>query len=133
MRALDNNLVLFVLALRHLGTARTGAYFSTAPFIGAVGAIGLLGEPVSAELAGAGALMAAGVYLHVTERHAHLHHHEPLRHAHGHRHDAHHQHPHAPGVDPSEPHTHEHAHEALRHDHPHDPDIHHRHGHGAED
>jgi drug/metabolite transporter (DMT)-like permease len=28
------SLVLFVYALRHLGTARTGAYFSTAPFLG---------------------------------------------------------------------------------------------------
>ncbi|GLI24756.1 drug/metabolite transporter (DMT)-like permease [Xanthobacter flavus] len=30
------SLALFVLALRHLGTARTGAYFSLAPFVGAV-------------------------------------------------------------------------------------------------
>jgi len=29
------SLVLFVRALRYLGTARTGAYFSTAPFVGA--------------------------------------------------------------------------------------------------
>jgi drug/metabolite transporter (DMT)-like permease len=34
------SLILFVLALRHLGTARTGAYFSLAPFVGA--AISLL-------------------------------------------------------------------------------------------
>jgi drug/metabolite transporter (DMT)-like permease len=30
------SLVLYVIALRHLGAARTGAYFSTAPFLGAV-------------------------------------------------------------------------------------------------
>jgi drug/metabolite transporter (DMT)-like permease len=39
------SLVLFVLGLRHLGAARTGAYFSTAPFIGAVLALPLFGEP----------------------------------------------------------------------------------------
>jgi len=37
------SLVLFVLGLRHLGTARTGAYFSTAPFIGAALALPLFG------------------------------------------------------------------------------------------
>lgn len=41
------SLILFVLALRHLGTARTGAYFSLAPFIGAVVAILLLREPLT--------------------------------------------------------------------------------------
>ncbi|MEQ1695962.1 MAG: DMT family transporter [Hyphomicrobiaceae bacterium] len=30
------SLVCFVLALRHLGSARTGAYFSTAPFLGTI-------------------------------------------------------------------------------------------------
>src|SRR3954467_1875246 len=38
------SLVLFVLALRHLGTARTGAYFSTAPFVGAAIALAMPGE-----------------------------------------------------------------------------------------
>ncbi|WP_395386102.1 hypothetical protein [Paucibacter sp. JuS9] len=36
--------MLFVLGLRHLGTARTGAYFSVAPFVGAILAFVLLGE-----------------------------------------------------------------------------------------
>lgn len=44
------SLVLFVLALRHLGTARTGAYFSLAPFIGALVAIALLHDPLSVKL-----------------------------------------------------------------------------------
>ena len=57
------SLVLFVLALRHLGTARTGAYFSTAPFAGALIAIPLLGEIVTATLVIAGLLMGAGVWL----------------------------------------------------------------------
>ena len=48
------SLALFVLAMRHLGTARTSAYFSTAPFIGAVLAVALLGEAVTASLALAG-------------------------------------------------------------------------------
>ena len=38
------SLVLFVLALRGLGSARTGAYFSTAPFIGAAIAIAVFQE-----------------------------------------------------------------------------------------
>ncbi len=40
------SLVLFVLGLRYLGTARTGAYFSLAPFVGAMLAIVMLGEPL---------------------------------------------------------------------------------------
>ena len=39
------SLTLFVVALRHLGTARTGAYFSVAPFFGALMALALLHEP----------------------------------------------------------------------------------------
>ena len=67
------SLSLFVIALRHLGTARTGAYFSTAPFAGAIIGIALLGEPVTLQLALAGLLMAVGVWLHLTERHRHRH------------------------------------------------------------
>jgi drug/metabolite transporter (DMT)-like permease len=61
-------LVLFVLALRHLGTARTGAYFSTAPFLGAVASFALIDEPMSRAVVSAGVLIALGVYLHVTDR-----------------------------------------------------------------
>jgi drug/metabolite transporter (DMT)-like permease len=123
------SLMLFVLALRSLGTARTGAYFSTGPFIGAVLAVLLWHEPISLTLLAAGALMAFGVWLHLTERHIHDHTHEPLSHAHPHTHDAHHQHPHAANDPLGDPHTHPHVHEALTHSHPHFPDIHHRHGH----
>lgn len=122
------SLVLFVLALRHLGSARTGAYFSLAPFLGAVIAIVLLGEPVTHQLLVASALMAFGLWLHLTERHSHQHTHEPLEHEHGHVHDEHHQHPHEGVV--TEPHSHWHRHEPLRHQHAHYPDLHHRHGHG---
>ena len=48
------SLALFVMALRDLGTARTGAYFSTAPFIGAVVAVMFLREPVTMQLTGCG-------------------------------------------------------------------------------
>ena len=123
------SLVLFVLALRGLGTARTGAYFSTAPFVGAILSILLWHEPVSVTLFAAGGLMAVGVWLHLTERHIHHHTHEALSHAHTHTHDAHHQHSHAPDDPPGDPHTHAHVHEELTHSHPHFPDIHHRHGH----
>jgi drug/metabolite transporter (DMT)-like permease len=123
------SLVLFVLALRHIGTARTGAYFSLAPFVGAVISLFLLHDPVGPALLAAAALMGIGVWLHLTERHEHEHHHEYMEHSHRHVHDEHHQHEHAPGVDPTEPHTHWHVHEPMTHTHPHYPDIHHRHRH----
>jgi hypothetical protein len=123
------SLALFVLALRHLGTARTGAYFSTAPFVGAIVAVIALGEPVTVTLMAAAVLMAAGVWLHVTEHHEHEHVHEPLMHAHAHVHDEHHQHRHGPEDPPGEPHTHPHRHGGLRHTHPHVPDMHHQHRH----
>ena len=124
------SLALFVLALRHLGTARTGAYFSLAPFMGAVFAIVLLREPLSPALLVAGAVMGVGTWLHLTERHEHEHVHETMGHNHSHVHDEHHRHEHEAGTQVSEPHTHWHVHERLAHRHPHYPDIHHRHGHG---
>jgi len=123
------SLALFVIALRHLGTARTGAYFSTAPFIGALGAVAILSEPVTPQLVAAGLLMGLGVWLHLTERHEHAHEHAPLRHSHAHVHDEHHQHAHDPSDPPGEPHSHEHRHGRLRHSHPHMPDMHHTHRH----
>ena len=123
------SLVCFVLALRSLGTARTGAYFSTAPFVGAVAAILILREPFSLQLAAAGVLMGIGVWLHLTETHDHEHVHEPMEHSHRHVHDDHHQHEHSPDDPPGEPHTHWHRHERLRHSHAHTPDMHHLHEH----
>jgi drug/metabolite transporter (DMT)-like permease len=120
------SLVLFVLALRQLGAARTGAYFSTAPFIGAALAIALFREPVTLQLVAAAALMGAGVWLHLSESHEHEHLHAALEHEHRHVHDAHHQHEHVAGAPPGEPHTHAHRHAPLRHTHPHYPDLHHR-------
>jgi len=124
------SLIGFVLALRHLGAARTGAYFATAPFLGAAMAVALLNETLTPQLIVAGALMLVGVYLHLTERHDHAHVHSFMSHEHRHTHDDHHQHPHGPHDPPSEPHAHEHVHARLEHAHPHYPDIHHRHRHG---
>lgn len=123
------SLVLFVLALRHLGTARTGAYFSTAPFLGAIVAVPLLGDVVTVQLVVAGGLMSLGVWLHLTERHVHEHDHPVLTHSHRHVHDLHHRHRHDAQDPPGEPHSHRHAHVRLRHAHAHMPDSHHRHEH----
>src|SRR5215475_375618 len=102
------SLVLFVLGLRHLGAARTGAYFSTAPFIGAALALPLFDEPITTRLIGAGFLMAIGLYLHLTEAHEHEHQHEAVDHEHRHTHDAHHRHSHTPNDPVGEPHSHWH-------------------------
>jgi len=122
------SLVLFVLALRHLGAARTGAYFSLAPFIGAIFALTLLNEPLTLQLLLAGLLMGGGLWLHLAEWHEHEHQHDILEHEHSHVHDEHHRHHH--DVPVAQPHSHWHRHEPIRHKHPHYPDLHHRHRHG---
>lgn len=127
------SLTLFVLALRDLGSARTGAYFSVAPFFGALLAVLVFGEAVSLRLLAAAALMAVGVWLHLTERHAHEHQHEAIEHEHEHDHAqdpaGHHHHAHAADVVVTGRHRHLHRHEPLQHHHPHYPDAHHRHRH----
>jgi drug/metabolite transporter (DMT)-like permease len=122
------SLALFVVGLRHLGTARTGAYFSVAPFFGVLLAV-LMGEPISLPLLIAGGLMALGIWLHLTEHHDHEHSHELLEHTHEHTHDDHHQHEHGEPVPPGTRHTHYHRHEPLVHSHSHFPDVHHQHNH----
>ena len=119
------SLALFVVGLRHLGTARTGAYFSVAPFFGAIIALGS-GESVTLRIAMAGILMATGIWLHLMERHEHRHVHENIEHDHEHLHDEHHQHDHEPLVAAGVSHTHRHQHEPLVHSHTHFPDAHHR-------
>jgi len=123
------SLVFFVLALRNLGTARTGAYFSIAPFVGAGISLVLLHEAPGPGFWIAGALMGAGIWLHLTEKHAHSHTHESMFHAHPHTHDEHHRHEHDFPWDGQEPHAHPHRHEVMTHSHAHVPDIHHRHEH----
>ncbi|MFZ6719718.1 EamA family transporter [Undibacterium sp. Ji49W] len=123
------SLVMFVLALRHLGAARTGAYFSSAPFVGTVVSLLLLSEHPGSMFWLAAVLMLAGIWLHLTENHEHEHAHEPMLHTHEHTHDLHHQHEHDSGWDGTEPHAHQHQHHSVRHKHPHYPDMHHQHSH----
>jgi drug/metabolite transporter (DMT)-like permease len=122
------SLALFVVALRHLGTARTGAYFSVAPFLGALLAV-LMGEPITLPLPAAAVLMTIGVWLHLTEHHEHEHTHESIEHDHEHVHDEHHQHAHGEPVSAGVAHKHRHRHEAITHTHAHFPDAHHCHDH----
>ncbi len=123
------SLVLFVVALRNLGTARTGAYFSVAPLFGVTLSLILWPEMPPLLFWLAALLMALGVWLHIRERHAHPHTHASMEHNHRHRHDDHHQHEHDFPWDGQEPHTHPHRHAPLVHTHRHFPDIHHRHSH----
>jgi drug/metabolite transporter (DMT)-like permease len=123
------SIVCFVLALRAIGTSRTGAYFSAAPFVGAILSLILFKNEISLQLIVAGVFMGFGVWLHLTEDHSHEHEHEPLYHSHEHTHDQHHQHEHSPSDPPGEKHTHAHQHGTMIHKHPHFPDIHHRHSH----
>lgn len=118
------SLVLFVVGLRHLGAARAGAYFSTAPFFGAVLAVAL-GDPLTIRLLLTGGLMGLGVWLSMTESHGDEHAHEAMEHAHRHVHDEHHAH----GGCAAGTHIHRHRHEPFVHSHVHFPDLHHRHQH----
>lgn len=123
------SLVLFIVGLRHIGAARAGAYFSIAPFFGAVLAV-TLGDPVTWQLLLAGALMAVGTWLHLSEEHGHEHTHDAVTHEHWHTHDdGHHDHQHAELVAPGVRHRHVHSHEPVTHTHEHYPDAHHRHEH----
>lgn len=123
------SVVLDAYALRLVGAAREAAYFATAPFVGALASVLLLGDVLGAYDLLAMAAMATGVVLLLREQHSHEHVHEPMEHEHRHVHDEHHQHAHAPGDPPGEPHSHRHRHERLVHEHPHVPDAHHRHEH----
>ncbi|KAF1042859.1 MAG: 4-amino-4-deoxy-L-arabinose-phosphoundecaprenol flippase subunit ArnE [Herbaspirillum frisingense] len=123
------SLTLFVLGLRHLGTARTGAYFATAPFLGALIALAG-GEHVTGQLLVAGFLMGTGIWLHLTEAHSHEHAHEEIEHEHEHTHDdPHHIHHHDEAIAPGTKHSHRHRHARLKHTHAHFPDTHHQHRH----
>lgn len=122
------SLALFIVGMRHVGTARAGAYYSVAPFFGAVLAIAL-GEQITWQLSVAAGLMAIGVWLHLTETHSHPHTHDPTTHDHWHTHDEHHQHDHPVAVTAGTRHKHEHSHERITHSHEHYPDAHHRHAH----
>jgi len=119
------SLVLFVVGMRGLGVARASAYYALAPFIGVAVAFVALGEAAPPAFLPALALMSAGVWLHLTERHVHEHTHAPLAHSHPHMHDEHHRHAHDFAWDGTEPHVHPHTHAPIRHRHAHFPDLHH--------
>ena len=118
------SLVLFVVGMRQLGVARTTAYFSVAPFFGAILAFAG-GEALTPRLGAAALLMAVGIWLHLTERHVHAHQHAAIEHHHAHRHDEHHRHPHDLPANAALTHAHRHRHEAQTHSHAHFPDAHH--------
>ncbi len=122
------SLVCHIHALRRLGAARQAALFATAPFVGAIAAVPLLGDRFTPAHVASAALMACGVALLVHEHHEHLHVHDEFEHEHAHEHDEHHRHEH-PGGEPAGRHTHPHRHVSLTHTHPHAPDSHHRHRH----
>jgi drug/metabolite transporter (DMT)-like permease len=122
------SLALFIFGLRHLGTARTSAYFSIAPFGGALLAVAL-GDPITVPLIITGILMATGIWLHLSEHHEHIHEHIEIEHEHEHSHDEHHQHTHESLADTALMHTHKHLHNSIKHSHPHYPDTHHQHSH----
>jgi drug/metabolite transporter (DMT)-like permease len=123
------SLMFFVLSLRHLGTARTGAYFSLAPFVGAFIAILILEEGVTPNYLSGAVLMGIGVWLHLTECHDHEHRHGTVDHDHSHVHDEHHLHHDDDLIRDHGAHCHLHTHYGVPHHHPHYPDIHHRHEH----
>ena len=124
------SLALFVVGLRLLGTARTGAYFSVAPFFGAAVAVAVLGEPVTVPLLVAGFLMGIGVWLHLSESHRHRHSHEELVHEHPYDpDDPHHANASNHSDESADGAVQRHRHGPLTHEHPHYPDLHHRHPH----
>ena len=124
------SLVLFIGALRKIGSARSSTYFAIGPFIGVLSSLILLREQPPAFFWFATSLMLVGVLCLYRERHEHPHVHEAHTHRHQHTHDQdeHHHHLHEDG-DNSEPHDHYHVHEQVTHQHVHWPDTHHRHVH----
>lgn len=122
------SLRLYLLAQRRIGAARTASVFALAPFIGAALGLGVFPTPPTWSTGVAAILFAAGVVLHVSERHAHSHRHETTVHDHAHRHDdGHHSHQHDAPVGGE--HSHRHEHESLEHTHEHGQDVHHGHSH----
>lgn len=124
------SLVLDMQALRLLGAAREAGYFASAPFIGALAAVPILGERWDGRDFLATGLMAVGVALLFRAHHSHLHAHAEVLHDHAHVHEDHHDHEHEGGGPMEEPHAHSHYHLSLTHDHPHVSELHHRHEHG---
>ena len=124
------SLVLFIYALREIGSARTSTWFATGPFIGTLLSVVLLGEHPAGEYWAAALVMLSGMVFLYGEVHRHLHRHERFAHAHLHEHDEHHLHEHL-GEGAGGRHDHFHEHEPITHSHVHWPDVHHRHAHSG--
>jgi len=122
------SLVLFIMALSKMGSARTAALFAIGPFIGAMASIPLLGETLEWSMAPAAVLMAFAVWLITREKHVHEHRHHAQTHSHPHDHDDPH-HRHHTGVKTDGVHSHLHTHEETVHSHSHWPDTSHQHEH----
>lgn len=125
------SIVLFVLAMRSLGSSRTSVFFGTSPFIGTILAFLLYREIPGKMFITALPFMLLGTFFLLKEEHNHKHIHEHIIHEHRHCHnDNHHNHSHLSGEVPqSGYHSHVHEHEVMQHEHQHTPDIHHRHAH----
>ena len=122
------SLQLYLRAQRVVGAARTASIFASAPFFGAAIAFAFGTPWPGATFPLAALLVGVGLWLHLSEHHAHRHTHEAVEHEHLHRHDeGHHTHRHDPM--PAGPHSHPHRHEALTHEHEHSEDLHHLHRH----
>jgi len=122
------SLVLFIKALKGLGSFRTGMFYSFGPFMGAILSLILLDEWIGWVMFPATILMVIGVYMVITDKHLHSHDHLGLTHTHAHTHDdEHHLHEHEEEI--SGEHSHTHSHEIEEHEHFHWPDSHHRHDH----
>jgi drug/metabolite transporter (DMT)-like permease len=120
------SLRLYLLAQRRIGAGRTGSIFALAPFVGAAAALALGDRALTTWSLAAAACFLLGVYLHLTEHHAHPHAHPDVAHDHPHRHDdGHHDHAHDPPV--AGEHAHPHLHTGVVHEHAHAPDLHHDH------
>ena len=123
------SIALYIAAAHELGATRAQAVFASAPFVGAVLAFAVVGEPFGAAHVAACLLLVPSLVALFLSQHAHAHAHEALEHVHSHRHDdGHHLHAH-PGNRSDVRHSHLHRHEPLVHAHPHWPDLHHRHVH----
>jgi drug/metabolite transporter (DMT)-like permease len=122
------SLVLFIHALREIGSARTSTWFAAGPFFGTILSVIVLGERPPGAYWVAAPLMLSGMFFLYRELHRHSHRHESLIHSHPHEHDEHHNHEHGDGENGVK-HDHSHEHKPITHSHVHWPDIHHRHIH----
>ncbi|MDX1359203.1 MAG: EamA family transporter [Clostridia bacterium] len=122
------SIFFYVTAQRNLGAARTSIYYSAAPFIGVIASWIILREELHLPFFIGLAIMIAGTYFAVSEKHKHTHIHDEISHDHRHSHeDGHHTHAHSDM--PEGEHSHEHTHKKINHKHIHTPDLHHRHDH----